>query len=107
MSRAIEIHVGVPAAHGATEWHRFEIPLPGARQVACDRCSQGVMDATNDHAHGRCRCDCHDKSESLYCPEFGCGWVSENYSPFDDEARTRASATRDEHTFKAHIEARR
>lgn len=28
-------------------------------QVACDRCTQGVMDATNHHLHGRCRCPCH------------------------------------------------
>jgi hypothetical protein len=28
-------------------------------QTACDRCSQGVMDAGNDHLHGRCKCSCH------------------------------------------------
>jgi hypothetical protein len=34
-------------------------------QRACDRCSQGVMDADgpngpgNDHLYGRCRCSCH------------------------------------------------
>jgi hypothetical protein len=26
---------------------------------ACDRCSQGVMDATNDHLRGLCPCACH------------------------------------------------
>ena len=26
---------------------------------ACDRCTQGVMDAYNIHANGRCECDCH------------------------------------------------
>jgi hypothetical protein len=27
---------------------------------ACDRCTQGVMDSTNDHLYGRCQCECHD-----------------------------------------------
>lgn len=26
---------------------------------ACDECSQGVMDSTNDHARSLCRCSCH------------------------------------------------
>ena len=36
-----------------------------APQQACDRCTQGVMDADrpgrpgNDHLYGRCRCGCH------------------------------------------------
>lgn len=35
-----------------------------ARQVrpqspACDRCSVGVMDATNQHLYGECQCPCH------------------------------------------------
>lgn len=35
------------------------------QQVACDRCTQGVMDADqpghlgNDHLYARCDCDCH------------------------------------------------
>lgn len=29
-------------------------------QLACDRCTQGVMDATNPHLHGTCPCPCHD-----------------------------------------------
>ncbi len=35
-------------------------------QRACDRCTQGVMDADgpngygNDHLYGRCRCACHE-----------------------------------------------
>lgn len=28
-------------------------------QKACDRCTQGVMDADNPHLHGLCRCPCH------------------------------------------------
>jgi hypothetical protein len=34
-------------------------------QIACDKCSQGSMDADgpsgpgNDHLYGRCKCDCH------------------------------------------------
>jgi hypothetical protein len=28
-------------------------------QKACDRCTQGVMAAANDHLWGRCRCACH------------------------------------------------
>jgi hypothetical protein len=28
-------------------------------QVACDRCSQGVMDATTPHMLGTCPCSCH------------------------------------------------
>lgn len=31
----------------------------GAPQVACDRCTQGVMDQGNPHLHGRCPCPCH------------------------------------------------
>lgn len=30
---------------------------------ACDRCSQGVMDATNSHYLGLCECECHDDRE--------------------------------------------
>lgn len=26
---------------------------------ACDRCTQGVMDATNPHMLGECECECH------------------------------------------------
>lgn len=29
---------------------------------ACDRCTQGVMDATNSHYLGVCSCPCHTKS---------------------------------------------
>jgi protein gp37 len=36
-------------------------------QTACDKCTQGVMDATNDHLHGRCRHRCH--------PRHRIGWV--------------------------------
>jgi hypothetical protein len=28
-------------------------------QVACGRCTQGVMDADNPHYGGRCTCPCH------------------------------------------------
>lgn len=28
-------------------------------QIACDRCTQGVMDSTNDHLLGKCSCKCH------------------------------------------------
>jgi hypothetical protein len=28
-------------------------------QVACDRCTQGVMDSTNPHLTGECGCECH------------------------------------------------
>ena len=40
------------------------------RQTACDRCTQGVMDAGhlrwpgNDHLYGRCTCDCHQMETS-------------------------------------------
>jgi hypothetical protein len=41
-----------------------------AVQRACDRCSQGVMDADrpdgrpgNDHLYGRCRCECHEREQ--------------------------------------------
>ena len=29
-------------------------------QVACDRCTQGVMDSTNPHLNGACKCQCHE-----------------------------------------------
>jgi hypothetical protein len=32
-------------------------------QVACDRCTQGVMDEGNDHMHNRCKCACHAAAE--------------------------------------------
>jgi hypothetical protein len=41
--------------------------VTGKRQIACDRCTQGVMDADqpgwpgNDHLYGRCTCDCHQE----------------------------------------------
>jgi hypothetical protein len=34
-------------------------------QVACDRCSQGVMDTTNDHWLRLCRCECHSQQPEL------------------------------------------
>ncbi len=37
----------------------------GERQVACDRCSQGVMDTLNDHWRGLCRCECHSRQPEL------------------------------------------
>jgi hypothetical protein len=42
-------------------------PVP---QRACDRCTQGVMDADrpghpgNEHLYGRCRCRCHTAAGS-------------------------------------------
>jgi Zn finger protein HypA/HybF involved in hydrogenase expression len=27
---------------------------------ACDRCTEGVMDATNSHYLGLCSCECHN-----------------------------------------------
>lgn len=34
-------------------------PEPRPQSPACDRCSQGVMDAENPHMWGDCRCVCH------------------------------------------------
>ena len=31
---------------------------------ACDRCSEGVMDAGNVHTYGGCDCECHDSNPS-------------------------------------------
>lgn len=31
-----------------------------AVQRACDRCTQGVMDADNPHLWGLCKCPCHE-----------------------------------------------
>jgi len=28
---------------------------------ACDKCTQGVMDATNSHYLGLCSCECHNE----------------------------------------------
>jgi hypothetical protein len=42
------------------------VGLVGGQVAACDRCTQGVMDADqpgqpgNDHLYGRCTCDCHE-----------------------------------------------
>jgi hypothetical protein len=35
----------------------------GTIQVACDRCTQGVMDSTNPHLLGTCPCSCHLRPE--------------------------------------------
>ncbi len=37
--------------------------LSAARVVqrACDRCAQGVMDASNPHLLGTCSCACHSR----------------------------------------------
>lgn len=43
-------------ANGRTTQTRY------VQTPACDRCTQGVMDATNDHLLGRCRCECHSLS---------------------------------------------
>lgn len=40
--------------NGRTTQGRYTIQTP-----ACDRCTQGVMDATNDHLRGVCQCPCH------------------------------------------------
>jgi hypothetical protein len=29
-------------------------------QIACQKCSVGVMDQTNPHLHGTCTCKCHE-----------------------------------------------
>lgn len=34
-------------------------------QIACDKCSQGVMDATNPHVRGTCKCACHTSAASM------------------------------------------
>jgi len=36
---------------------RKQLQLP-----ACDKCTQGVMDATNNHYLGLCACECHDNA---------------------------------------------
>ncbi len=38
---------------------------PSPQSPACDRCSQGVMDAENPHVWGECDCECHDPSEQV------------------------------------------
>jgi hypothetical protein len=47
---------------------RTEVPEPGpvTRKVqrACDRCTQGVMDAGNPHLLGGCSCPCHSAASS-------------------------------------------
>lgn len=32
---------------------------PEGPQIACDHCSQGVMDLDNPHLRGSCSCECH------------------------------------------------
>jgi hypothetical protein len=51
---AVSPPLGIPILHPATG---KEI----RPQVACDRCSLGVMDATNPHLYGECGCGCHDR----------------------------------------------
>lgn len=34
-------------------------PVAAPVQLACDRCTQGVMDSTNPHLLGTCACPCH------------------------------------------------
>ncbi len=34
--------------------------IPFLKQIACDDCTQGVMDKENPHLFGRCDCSCHD-----------------------------------------------
>jgi len=36
---------------------------PKPQSPACDRCTQGVMDTSNPHLWGDCRCECHRASE--------------------------------------------
>jgi hypothetical protein len=47
----------------------MEDPTAGLRPVpqvaACDRCSQGVMDAENPHLWGGCMCHCHQAIPSF------------------------------------------
>lgn len=44
----------------AAELRRLLPPV----QVACDRCTNGVLDQDNPHLHGRCSCECHRQRES-------------------------------------------
>jgi hypothetical protein len=44
---------------------------------ACDRCTQGVMDATNPHLLGTCPCSCHDLTERPRCAACVRGWHHE------------------------------
>jgi len=60
---------GHPRLSEAEHVARFGGPYGGVKakrerraelvQVACDRCTQGVMDATNPHLLGTCSCPCH------------------------------------------------
>lgn len=54
-------------------------------QVACDRCTQGVMDATNPHLRGLCQCPCHTvKDEGVRDVISG---VADHFGISDAEAR--------------------
>lgn len=54
-------------------------------QVACDRCTQGVMDATNPHLRGLCQCPCHTvKDEGVRDVISG---IADHFGISDAEAR--------------------
>lgn len=52
---------------------------PTPQSPACDRCSQGVIDATDPHLWGECDCECHDPREqvSLHTSTWRCrSWLA-------------------------------
>lgn len=53
-AKLAELHVPATVREQITAALAIQTP-------ACDRCTQGVMDVTNDHLWGRCRCECHGR----------------------------------------------
>lgn len=41
-----------------------QLPILSVIQIACDKCTVGVMDQSNPHLHGKCNCECHSNYSS-------------------------------------------
>ena len=50
-------------AQGTVDFREEERRRRNLQVPACDRCTQGVMDATNPHLLGTCECECHNESD--------------------------------------------
>ena len=95
--------VSYEPALGAVDFRRW------FQQIACDRCTQGVMDAGNPHLFGACRCACH--------PKPAIGWIiggcesGPGARPFDEDnmrlARDRCVAAGVPFYYKQRPQGRR
>lgn len=88
---AVHVHAkdaDCPTCAAVNNYHTPTKLFTGGKeiQLACDKCTVGVMDGDNPHLTGRCSCDCHTEPEhvnDLNATRIGNSFPAHLRKPFD------------------------